>query len=684
MKHLFIAILCLLTLSAVSQIKVACVGNSVTFGMAMENRATLCYPAVLARKLGAEYIVENFGKSGATLLAKGHNPYIKTAEYQQALQMKADIVIIHLGINDTDPRNYPIYQEQFASDYLALIDSFRKVNPKIRVIIARLSPIFHTHRRFNAGTRVWYAKIQAEIEKIAEIANCELIDFQEVLYNRPELLPDSVHPNAEGASLLANRAYEAITGDFGGLQLSPLYSDDMVLQRSSATKIEGVANANQTIEVKIGSISEVCKSNSNGKWIVKLPLTNYTAGQTLTIKSDEKTVSFKNVAIGEVWLLSGQSNMSWSVESSNNPEKAIPSDNIRLFKCNPAFDSQDSLSAEVLQQLNNLDYIRQRSWAKADLENVKNFSAVGYYFAQRLQQAMPNVTIGLIQTSLGGAAAEGFVERSIMESDPLLVNMLTNWSKNPMVMQWCRDVGTRCLKGAKVPLQRHFFEPVFLYESRIKPLSNFTIQGVLWYQGESNAENTELHETIFPAVVRSFRNAFSNDSLPFYFVQLSSLNRLSWCRFRESQRLLAESIENCEMVVSSDHGDPNDVHPRTKNVIGERLANVALARDYGFSDLEYRSAKALSLDGNKITFEHIAGALSTSDNAAVRGFEVSNDDLIYTPVEAEITGNKITLNISTTPKYIRYGWQPFTDANVVNGVNLPLSTFKICQTKKSL
>ena len=144
-------------------VRVACVGNSITYGMLVEDRERNCYPAVLGRMLGAGYDVRNFGHSGATLLNKGHNPYTKTKEYAEAIAFRPDIVVIHLGINDTDPRNWPNFRDEFIPDYAALIESFREANPAAKVYICRMTPIPHRHRRFKAGTRDWHHQIQEAI-----------------------------------------------------------------------------------------------------------------------------------------------------------------------------------------------------------------------------------------------------------------------------------------------------------------------------------------------------------------------------------------------------------------------------------------------------------------------------------------------------------------------------------------
>lgn len=129
------------------------------------------------------------------------------------------------------------------------------------------------------------------------------------------------------------------------------------------------------------------------------------------------------------------------------------------------------------------------------------------------------------------------------------------------------------------------------------------------------------------------------------------------------------------MVVSSDYGNPTDVHPRTKNVIGKRLANIALARDYNLSRIEYHSPEATEFIGSEIVFQYTGTGLLTSDSQPVRGFETASDDMIFRATEAIIVQNKIILK-TTNPKYVRYGWQPYTDANLVGSSLLPISTFE--------
>ena len=197
-SKILLLLLALLPLAAVAgePVRVACVGNSVTYGYGLKDRASESYPVRLQALLGNGYDVRNFGHSGATLLRHGHNPYVKLPEYREALDFKADLVVIHLGLNDTDPRNWPQYGDEFVADYHDLIRAFREANPKARVWVCLMTPIFQDHRRFDSGTREWHALIQQRIRQVAEGAGTGLIDLYEPLHCHPDLFPDALHPDA--------------------------------------------------------------------------------------------------------------------------------------------------------------------------------------------------------------------------------------------------------------------------------------------------------------------------------------------------------------------------------------------------------------------------------------------------------------------------------------------------------
>lgn len=662
-------------------IKVACVGNSITYGYGIENREQNSYPSVLQRLLGKRYKVGNFGHSGATLLSKGHRPYIQQEEYQKALAFAGDIVVIHLGINDTDPRNWPNHRNDFVKDYLTLISSFKKANPKARIVIARMSPLSHRHPRFESGTRDWHAEIQQAIALVAQQTNAQLIDFHEPLYHFPQMLPDAVHPNAQGAAILAQVVFGAITGNYGGLQLPEIYSDNMVLQHGQPLPLHGIANAGTKITVTIGKQQLNTTADSNGKWQVTLAPLAAKETYTLQITAGKEKRIFKNVVAGEVWLCSGQSNMEFEMFQASTGERDIPqaeNPNIRLFDMEARWrtDNANAWELSALDSINVLQYYKPAQWEVCTPKTVRAFSAVAYYFGRTLQKDL-NMPIGLICNAVGGSPTEAWIDRRTLEYE--FPRILNNWRENDFIMDWVRQRAGENIAKATDKLQRHPYEPAYLFEAGILPLAKYPIKGVIWYQGESNAHNKDAHSKLFPLLVKSWRTEFNNPQMPFYYVQLSSINRPSWGWFRESQRRLMKVVPHSGMAVSYDYGHPTDVHPKNKQPIGERLAQWALSDTYGRKVLPsgplFRSA---TFNGKVATvaFDYARG-MHPADGKTLRGFELSNGNGIFYPATAEVVGEelKVTSEEVSTPKMVRYGFSPVTDGNLVNEANLPASTF---------
>lgn len=685
MKNIIIILFCLLFCtfsSAQSCIKVSCIGNSITYGATIENREVNAYPAQLQRMLGGNYEVKNFGKPGATLLSKGHRPYMQQEEYRKAIDFAGDIAVIHLGINDTDPRDWPQYHDYFIKDYLALIDSLRLANQACRIIIARLTPISDRHHRFESGTRDWHDQIQIAIEAIARIARVQLMDFHAPLYSYPFLLPDGVHPNAEGAGVLAKNVYSAITGDFGGLRLSQLYTNNMVLQHGRPLVIRGNANAADKVTVSIANRRYMTKTPSNGQWSVAIQPLKAGGPYTLTVATEKQKLEYTNILAGEVWLCSGQSNMEFMLKetSTANADIAAANNNqIRLFDMKARWQTNAvEWKASVLDSLNHLQYYKEIEWAVATPQTAASFSAVAYTFGKMLQDSL-HIPVGLICNAIGGSPTEAWIDRNTLEFH--FPAILRNWRKNDFIQDWVRGRAELNIKKSEVELQRHPYEPCYLFEAGIRPLEQYPISGVIWYQGESNAHNYEAHEKLFQLLVNSWRKNWGNESLPFYYVQLSSLNRPSWPWFRNSQREMMVRIPETGMAVSSDYGDSLNVHPANKRPIGERLARWALSKAYGMPHVVPSGPLFKSADFYEnavyLKFDYGVG-LRSSDNLPLRTFEVAQTDGLYYPAVAEVVGDSIKVSSDKVryPRYVRYGWQPFTIANLVNETGLPASTFK--------
>lgn len=691
LSTLLLALFCLTTLQlpaaakrkkvAAQPVRVACVGNSITYGTGIADREHFSYPVQLQQMLGNGYVVGNFGKPGATLLYKGHRPYVEQTEFKEALRFKGDIAVIHLGINDTDPRNWPNYRDEFVKDYLSIIDSLRAANPKVRFILARMTPIADRHPRFQSGTKQWHDEIQTAIETVARVSGAELIDFHEPLYPYPNLLPDAIHPNPEGAGILAKTVYGGITGNYGGLRMSSLYADYMVLQRDMPLDIHGTANTGEKITVEIGGQKAEAVADNQGKWSVVLSPMQAAEDLTLTITAGKQRKVFSHVAVGEVWLCSGQSNMAFMLcqaESGKEDIAAADDPQLRLFDMKGRWETYDvAWPASCLDSLNHLQYFHETTWQPSTPESASRFSAVGYYYGRMLRQKL-GVPVGLICNAVGGAPTEAWVDRNSLET--AFPNILSNWLQNDFIQDWVRGRAAKNLTNDQTKLGRHPYEPCYLYESGILPLQRYPIKGVIWYQGESNAHNKDAHAKLFSLLVNGWRQNWNNPDMPFYFVQLSSLNRPSWPWFRDSQLRLMKEISNTGMAVSSDHGDSLDVHPRCKQPIGERLARWALAKTYGqhitpsgpvFSSVT-RQADALI-----VSFLYADG-LQTSDGKAPSCFEIAEEDGLFHPATATIEGNTVRLTSPTIkhPRYVRYAWQPFTRANLVNADQLPASTFR--------
>lgn len=662
-------------------VKVACVGNSITYGTAISDREHYAYPVQLQRMLGDGYQVENFGKPGATLLNHGHRPYMQQEEFRKAMAFKGDIAVIHLGVNDTDPRNWPNYRDEFVTDYLALMDSLRSANPKVRFLIARLTPIADRHPRFQSGTKQWHDEIQTAIETVARVSGAELIDFHAPLYPYPNLLPDAIHPNAEGAGILAKTVYGGITGDYGGLQLSRLYTDYMVLQRDVPLDIHGIANAGDKVTVNLAGQNAVATANNRGEWSVTLLPVSAGDDYTLVIESGKQKKTFHHVAVGEVWLCSGQSNMAFMLRQASTGEGDIPlayDPGLRLYDMKARWETYDvAWPASCLDSLNHLQYYADTEWKTATPETSAKFSAIAYYYGRMLRDSL-KVPVGLICNAVGGSPTESWVDRNTLETQ--FPGILRDWLHNDFIQDWVRGRAAKNLANDSTRLARHPYAPCYLYESGIMPLQEYPVKGVIWYQGESNAHNKDAHEKLFRLLVDSWRHNWNNPQMPFYFVQLSSLNRPSWTWFRDSQLRLMKSVSNTGMAVSSDRGDSLDVHPRDKRPIGERLARWALCKTYGHdvtpSGPLYNN---VARDGRAVvvSFDYAEG-LCTSDGQTPSCFELAEEDGLFHPAEATIEDGKVRLvaNGLQRPRYVRYAWQPFTRANLQNGDGLPASTFR--------
>lgn len=668
------------------KIRIACVGNSVTYGFTLKDPSAESYPAKLQQLLGDKFEVGNFGHSGATLTHKGYRPYYKTKEFSEALQFRPDAAVIELGVNDTDPRTWPNDRDDFESDYHWLIDTLRAINPKMKIYITRLLPVFEDHPRFLSSTFDWYWQVQHKIEAVAKANKVALIDTYTPFADRPDLITDAwtLHPNAKGYAFLAKVIYKNITGDFGGLKMPGIFGDNMVLQRGKPLPVWGTANPRDRITVSFNHLKKTCIADINGEWKTIFPEMKASIVSQIMRVSDGKTmITYNNILIGDVWFCSGQSNMYLPLSLTKDPQRVIAEankeKNIRLFKFKPVAETDDVIwDSTVLNKINELEYF-SGEWKNDNTADAKSFSAVGYYFGQKIQQET-NVPIGLIELAVGGSPQLSWMDRYTLQADPLLENALkSDWRTSDFLMGWCRERADKNLQNTTFKQQRHPYQPCYNYDAGVSKIIQFPVKGVVWYQGESDADNAELYAKEFPLFIKSWREKWGYD-FPFYYVQLSGLNRRGWPYFRDMQRKLLSDVPNSGMVVTSDLGDSLNVHYTDKKSVGTRLADLALYYTYHQNNIVPNGpmVKSVVKKGNILEISFAEGiGLKTADGRPLRGFKLENEFGGFIEAHALIQNDKVYIFLpkDALAKKVVYAWEGFPHANLVNGAELPASTF---------
>lgn len=235
--------------------------------------------------------------------------------------------------------------------------------------------------------------------------------------------------------------------------------------------------------------------------------------------------------------------------------------------------------------------------------------------------------------------------------------------------------------------------PSIAYNAMIHPLKQFAIKGVIWYQGESNAARGFQYRKAFPLLIEDWRNQFRQPELPFYYVNLATFktdgdsNRGDgWCEVREAQAMTLD-IPNTGMVVTTDIGDPNDIHPRDKKTVGKRLAHLVLHDLFG-KDIfcESPSFASMRIEGNQVfvSFHDIAKGMETKNFDEVFGFEIAGEDQIFYEAKAYLKGNEVIVSSEhvSNPKAVRFGWRGDDSAcNLFNSAGLPVIPFRTDEWK---
>jgi sialate O-acetylesterase len=475
------------------------------------------------------------------------------------------------------------------------------------------------------------------------------------------------------------------------VSLPSVFADNMVLQQKSKASFWGKADVGEKISVTTTwGEKKSFTADSKGEWSVKLstPKGSYTA-QEITIKGENEII-LSNVLIGEVWLCSGQSNMGWSVKQSDNAEKEIKNanyPNIRFFHIPNilAWEPQYDVDAE---------------WKVCSPETTARESASAYFFGRELHQKL-DVPIGLIVCAWGASGAQAWIDKESAAKEGH--QDIVDWyNKNEAKLKKYRkefvdgvavwkkqqkegeEPNWKTRPKRKIPGDQNI--PFALYNGMIHPIKTFTMQGAIWYQGESNVARANQYRTLFPAMIRSWRKVWNQGDFPFYQVQIAPFHYrdslgVTSAELRDAQLKTLDIEKNVGMIVTSDISFANNIHPRNKQEVGKRLAMLALHNDYKTLDENYSSAfyKSAKIKGNKVTINFKHAEKLKVDGNEITGLIIAGDDRKFVQAKAKIVkGNQLEVWADgiANPASVRFGWSNAFQTNLFNEIDLPVSPFK--------
>lgn len=477
----------------------------------------------------------------------------------------------------------------------------------------------------------------------------------------------------------------ALTGAtaFADVKLNALFSDNAVLQQGIPLPVWGTAKDGEKVTVTFsGQTAEAVAKD--GRWMLKLqPLKGNATPQTMTV-TGANTIQVKNLLVGEVWICGGQSNMQYSLAKLGgwqlgvlNCEQVIKTANdpqLRLFSV--PRQGKDAPQRNV-----------QGNWSECTSTNAAGFSAVGYFFGRDLRKAR-NVPVGLISSNVGGTEAEKWTSRQALEANPELRGIIEAHAK--AVADYPQALAKYKADAEKAKQENKRFTarapgnpagngPSSLYNAMIAPLQPFAIAGVIWYQGESNAKRSKEYQTLFPAMIKCWRDEWGQGEFPFLFVQIAPFGGQP-PDIREAQLLTWQKTPKTAMAVTTDCGEANNIHPINKEPVGARLALAARAVAYG-ENIEYSGPvfSEMKVAGNKavLSFTHTGGGL-VAKGGDLKGFTIAGADKKFVPAAATIEGDTISVSSPAVaqPLAVRYGWENVPNVNLFNKSDLPASPFR--------
>lgn len=403
------------------------------------------------------------------------------------------------------------------------------------------------------------------------------------------------------------------------IKLADPFSDHMVLQRNRPIPVWGKGTPGEHVTVTLNGESVSAVTDENGKWRADLPAMSHGGPYTLTATaSNEETIS--DVLIGDVWLISGQSNADMTVKASGGGEAELASAN------NPMLRLHEVYRTKAESPLT--DMVFRTCWGTVTPGSFPNFSAVGYYFGKKMQE-VTGIPIGIIGSHLGGSSIEMWLEETPGET---------------------------------------------LYNAMICPFAPNQLAGIIWYQGEANMLGGWAYAPKLRSLASTWRRIFENPEMPFVVIELAPYNYplghpTMLPEFWEVQRAVAAEDDNMITVPINDLGDPADIHPARKREVGERAALMVLG------EITVPQLEDISRDGSTLllTFSNGDGL-----NGPDSGFEVAGLDNVYHKANAAAIGNgQIVVSAPEVafPVAVRYDWTQSATGEWHNSDGVPLPSF---------
>ena len=502
----------------------------------------------------------------------------------------------------------------------------------------------------------------------------------------------------------------------GEVKLATVFADHMVLQQGKPVPVWGWSDAGDGVTVEFGGQKRTARAGKDGKWTLvlgALEASKEPRTMAITSATGGEPMKIEDILVGEVWVCSGQSNMAWAVngcrpllqpfiDEANTPV-------IRHLRVDGGFEAYPKTDVQS-----------GAKWQVCSPKTVGGFTAVGYFFARMLHQET-GLPIGLLNSSVGGTRIEpwtppvGFagipelkaVNDQVRNAEPQYRQKIGKTLAE--VEQWLVDTRKALAEGGEVyaphvpthPLALHS-RPTMLYNGKIHGLVPYAIRGAIWYQGEANGGEGVAYYHKMQALISGWRKVWRQGEFPFYFVQLANWRQPNadpaggdgWAKVRMAQ-LKSLAIKNTGMAVAielADAHNPNDIHPRNKKDVGERLARWALAKDYG-KELVYSGPlyKSLSIKGNLavVEFDSVGTGLMAGqkegldpveevEDGELKGFALSDGEGQWHWATAKIEGQTVVVSSPevTKPVAVRYAYtmNP-VGCNLYNREGLPASPF---------